>query len=98
MKKIDELSEDELERAMSLHREAVYVQGLESVSEPTPEFPGFDDTYVSRLKAGGVTALHASVAWPLDDFRSTALKLMDWHGRLATIDGAVPVFKVDDVH
>jgi membrane dipeptidase len=98
MKKINEISEGELERAMNLHKEAVYVQGLESVSEPTPEFPGFDEAYVSRLKAGGITALHASVAWPLDDFRSTALKLMDWHSKLAALDGAMPVFKVDDVH
>jgi membrane dipeptidase len=98
MKKTNELSKDELERAMNLHKEVVYIQGLESVSEPTPEFPGFNETYVSRLKAGGITSLHASVAWPLDDFRSTALKLMDWHGKLSVMNGAMPVFKVDDVY
>lgn len=97
MRKSHVLTKEEEGRAIELHRRSIYIQALESISEPTPEFPGFGEDYVAGLLRDGVTAVNATRAWPLDDFRNTALKMIDWRENLAKLDGAFLATTAEDV-
>ncbi|MCW3991165.1 MAG: dipeptidase [Candidatus Bathyarchaeota archaeon] len=97
MKKAHELTKEESDRALELHGRSIYIQALESISEPTPDFPGFDENYVAGLKRGGITAINATIAWPLDNFRSTVLKIIDWQENLVKLDDAFLATTAEDV-